>query len=63
MYQRIKQYPAYQIITTVDDNGVYEIVRKWADGVITSYYKSTVFKMGWKSVEEFLSNRKGFVKI
>jgi len=63
VYQRVQQYRAYQIITTVNDDGVYEQVRKWADGVITSHYKSNIFKMGWKSVKEFLKEKRGFVKV
>ena len=63
MYQRIEHRDGYDIITTVDDNGNWEQVTKWFDGTITSHCKMNVLQIGWGSVEEFLKERRGFVKI
>lgn len=63
MYQRIENYKEYQRITTVDTDGNYEQKIKWNDGTITNCYKTTIYKMGWKSVKEFLRNRPKFKKI
>ena len=62
MYVRIENKGSYQRITTVDDDGNYEQVAKWSDGIITSRYRSNIFKMGWKSVKEFLRERPKFKK-
>lgn len=62
MYKRTEHRNSYDVITTVDDNGNYEQYTKWFDGVITSRYKSNIFTMGWRSLKEFLRERKGFVR-
>lgn len=51
----------YQNITTVTEDGDYIQVAVWPDGTITSTHKSTLQAMGWRSVREFLRERKGFV--
>ena len=63
MYQRTEHRNGYDVITTVDNNGNWEQVAKWADGSITSHYKMNVLQVGWSSVKEFLSERKGFVVV
>ena len=63
MYQRTEHRNDYDVITTVDNNGNWEQVAKWADGSITSHYKMNLLQIGWGSVKEFLSERKGFVAI
>ena len=63
MYQRTEHRNGYDVITTVDNNGNYEQVAKWADGLITSRYKMNLLQIGWGSVKEFLSERKGFVVV
>lgn len=59
-YKRIENEGDYKKITTVDDEGNYEQIARWGDGLITSHYKTTLQKMGWNSVEKFLEERKGF---
>ena len=63
MYQRTEHRDGYDIITTVDETGNYEQITKWDDGSIHNQYKSNVFTMGWKSLKEFLSERKGFIEV
>lgn len=63
MYQRIESTKGYKRITTVDTNGDYVQIVKFDDGTITSYYQDNIFKMGWKSLNEFLNFRKGFAHI
>lgn len=62
-YQRIEQRDGYQIITTVDILGNYEQFSKWHDGVITHYYKTTLLKMGWNDIKDFLREKRGFKKV
>ena len=59
-YVRIIDHGAYKDITTVDDTGVYTLISQWPDGVITSFYKTTIQAMGHVSTEEFLAKRTGF---
>ncbi|MBP5710534.1 MAG: hypothetical protein J6W84_06115 [Bacteroidales bacterium] len=50
-------------ITTVDsDTGEY-ITEAWISGTMTSRVKMNIYEMGWNSVDEFLKQRKGFVKV
>lgn len=63
MYQRVEHRTGYDVITTVDNNGNWEQVAKWADGTITSHCKMNVLQIGWGSVKEFLRERKGFVAV
>ena len=65
MYQRVIDMGSYQIITTVGEiNGDYKQYTKWADGTITkAVCMNIIDDMGWRSVEEFLRNRKGFKKV
>lgn len=62
-YQRVENRNGYNVITTVDDTGVYEQIAQWKDGVITSRYKTTLQKMGWKSAREFLREKKKFKRV
>ena len=63
MYQRTEQRDGYDIITTVDENGDYIQITKWADGTIYNQYKSNIFAMGWHTLKEFLRERNGFIEI
>ena len=62
-YQRIENFTAYKIITTVDDDGNYAQFTLWDDGTIYGFYKSTLQEMGWKSVRAFLRERRNFNKV
>ena len=62
-YQRVEDRGAFKRITTVDDNGDYTQYAQWVDGMKTSYTTDNVIRMGWKSVNEFLRERKGFAPV
>ena len=50
-------------ISTVDsDTGEY-ITETWISGTMASRVKLDIYEMGWNSVDEFLKQRKGFVKV
>lgn len=50
-------------ISAVDsDTGEY-ITETWISGTMTSRVKLNIYTMGWNSVDEFLKQRKGFVKV
>jgi hypothetical protein len=63
VYKRIEFGGAYKRITTVDDNGDYKQYIQWADGTTTAHRTDNVIAMGWKSVKEFLRERKGFLPV
>ena len=63
MFQRIERRGNYDVITTVDINGNYEQIAKWADGTITSHSKMNIFQIGWASLKDFLRERKGFIEV
>ena len=63
MFQRIERRGSYDVITTVDINGNYEQIAKWADGTITSHSKMNIFQIGWASLKDFLRERKGFIEV
>lgn len=63
MYRRIEDHKDHQHITTVNDAGEYEQIVRWNDGLVTSRSVGNIFKMGWASVKEFLTERKGFTKV
>ena len=50
-------------ISTVDSNTGDYITETWISGTITSRVKLNIYTMGWNSVDEFLKQRKGFVKV
>ncbi len=62
-YQRIENRNGYQNITIVDDSGNYEQFNKWGDGKTTHHFKTTLQKMGWGSVKEFLREKNRFKKV
>lgn len=62
-YKRVNDFGAYKRITTVDTNGELTQYVEWVDGTKTGYITDNVIRMGWKSVKEFLRNRKGFIPI
>lgn len=61
-YKRTEHRSGYDVITTVDDSGNYESLVKYNDGTARPPVKSTIQAMGWRSVKEFIRERKGFVK-
>lgn len=62
LYRRIENAGAYRRITEVLPDGTYTQKSVWPDGVITDSVKTTVQKMGWPSVKEFLKARPHFKK-
>lgn len=63
-YQRkINHSGMYRNITIIDDDGNYEQFNEWGDGVRTGYFRTTLYKMGWSSVKEFLKEKNNFVKV
>lgn len=63
-YQREINYSEkYKNITIIDDEGNYEQFNKWGDGTITGCFRTTLYKMGWVSVKEFLKEKNNFVKV
>lgn len=60
-YVRKTRQPGYTDITTVDEFGNYELKSVWPDGVVTSHVKTTIQKMGWANVTQFLRNKRGFI--
>ena len=60
-YKRVeKRSIGSKLITTVNENGVYEQYTQWEDGTTHGYFKTTLEKMGWLSLQQFLLNKKGF---
>lgn len=53
---------AYQLETTIDDNGSYKQTVVWPDGETVEKIETTVTEMGWPSTKEFLEHRRGFEK-
>lgn len=51
-----------RISTVESDTGEY-ITETWISGTMTSRVKLNIYEMGWNSVDEFLKQRKGFVKV
>lgn len=72
-YERIKMYykrtedsdkKGYKRITEIHPSSdIYKQYTLWKNGIITGYTRCTFTELGWNSLEEFLKNRKGFVKI
>ena len=63
-YQRETNHSGiYRNIATIDDEGNYEQFNEWGDGSRTGYYRTTLYKMGWSSVKEFLKEKNNFVKV
>ncbi|MBR3592139.1 MAG: hypothetical protein IKL46_04740 [Clostridia bacterium] len=62
-YKREEHRNGFDVITTVDDEGNYEIITKFKDGTTLRPVKAKLKEMGWSSVQEFLRERKGFVKV
>lgn len=59
-YIRIENCGGYQNITTVDAQGNYLQRAVWPDGIETSRNSTTIYKMGWTSLSEFLKHRPHF---
>jgi len=60
MYQRVEKRNGYKRITTVYNDGQYVSFVLWNEGIKTGVTKTTIFKMGWSSLAEFLKNRPAF---
>ena len=62
-FQRTVSGGGYDLVTTVFENGDYEQIARFPDGMITSYCKGNIFTWGWRSLREFMRERKGFHEI
>ena len=63
IYERIERRLGFKRVTTVTDTGEYSQRVEWDGGIITGVTKDNVLKMGWKSVNEFIANRPGFMPL
>lgn len=59
-YRRTENCKSYLRITEVDDRGRYEQWAEWPNGTVTSHTRTTLKKMGWANLKQFLMLRRGF---
>lgn len=58
-YTRVEPRAGYVIITDVDNKNRYYQRCVWDDGMITNQMRTTLDKMGWNSLDEFLRSPAG----
>ena len=67
LYVRAEKRDGYIIITEIDESGNYrqrcEAKEKRGEKIVFNKYETTVFSMGWSSVKDLISARKGFEKV
>lgn len=63
LYRRTEQRNGYKIVTEVDENGRYEQRTEWPDGSHSLSHVDTLARMGWSSIHEFLTARRGFYPV
>lgn len=61
-WQRVEQKPYGLLVTEVDEYGTYTQSIQWAGNSITTA-EDNVIDMGWKSAEDFIRCRPGFMEV
>lgn len=60
-YKRVTPGAGFQYISVLDtDTNELTTSAVWPDGSVTSKTKINILEVGWRSVAEFLQERKGF---
>ena len=62
-WERTEVCQSWTRIATVDEKGGFYSRDITFNGVIFNEYKTTVFAMGWESVEEFLKKKQKMIVI
>ena len=59
-YRRTEPGKGFSRITEVDERGRYEQWVEWPNGTVMSHTRTTLKKMGWANLKQFLTFRPHF---